>query len=67
MKKLGTWGLWSKGTNPKRYDQWSEEDTSSMEFAEILSSFLKWKDEGQHVRLEWIPDGTYGLEWRDHS
>lgn len=52
--------LLSRGTKPRAYDPWQEHEQAEGDtFETLLSNFLVWKKQGQHVRLEWVPDGAY--------
>ena len=60
----GKWFLGSRGTRPRLWDKWSWTELESYGTAncpsmDTLISLLKRAGQGQHVRLEYVPDGTY--------
>lgn len=58
----GKWAIWSRGTNPDPWTRWVEVtgDVGNTSFDAVLAMFLLWRSQGQHVRLEWMPEGSYG-------
>lgn len=61
----GKWFLGSRGTNPRLWDKWSWTELESYGTGNTpslgdLANLVKWAQQGQHVRLEFLPDGAYG-------
>lgn len=63
----GKWWIGSRGTDPKPWTQWSYGHEPEPSFEIALKSFLTWQAQGQHVKLEWVPDGTYPTHDRPDS
>jgi hypothetical protein len=57
--KSGRWWLASRGSSPKSWDQFKWEDAPEPDFETAMTKLVQWREQGQHVRLEWIPDGVY--------
>jgi hypothetical protein len=63
VMKRGVWALWSRGTDPTALTPWKEVTEHygvALTFEEILAAFLVMRSQGQHVRMEWMPEGAYG-------
>lgn len=63
VMQRGTWAIWSRGNGPFPLAEWkevSEHFGVSLTFEELLAAFLVMKQQGQHVRLEWMPEAAYG-------
>lgn len=54
----GTWYTAVRGTNSKPWDRWQWRDLEDGVTLEVLHDLKRWADMGQHVRLEFIPDGV---------
>lgn len=62
VMQRGRWALWTRGTKPTALTKWEEwsEHMLSPTFEEVLAAFLVMKSQGQHVRMEWMPENAYG-------
>lgn len=58
----GKWALWTRGQKPTALTQWEDfsQHMGNPTFEELLPAFLLLKSQGQHVKLEWIPENAYG-------
>lgn len=61
----GRWVISGRGTHPKPWTTWTREPESE-QFDQMLKNFLTWASQGQHVRLEFIPDGVFDAD-ADHG
>lgn len=63
VMQRGTWAIWSRGSKPTALTPWTEVTEHygpTRNFEELLPAFLVMKSQGQHVRLEWMPEAAYG-------
>lgn len=62
----GKWTLWSRGSGKSDafpltgWKDVTEHYGVALTFEELLAAFLVMKQQGQHVRLEWMPEAAYG-------
>jgi hypothetical protein len=60
----GEWWLGTRGGRPRLWDKWTwiQLETygpDSVPGIGDLVKMLRWAEQGQHVKLEFVPDGTY--------
>ena len=63
VMQRGTWAIWSRGSKPTALTPWTEVTEHygpTRNFEDLLPAFLVMKSQGQHVRLEWMPEAAYG-------
>lgn len=63
VMQRGTWALWSRGNSPDALTPWKEVTEHygvALTFEEILAAFIVMRSQGQHVRMEWMPEAAYG-------
>lgn len=58
---LGKWWLGSRGTNPRPWDPWLWNELDPCANLLDLANMIKWAAQGQHVRLEFVPDSVAGI------
>lgn len=59
----GKWWMGTRGSNPKPWDEWRWTELEAYGSASTpslgdLANLIKWGQMGQHVRLEYVPDGV---------